>query len=76
MRAKTPSHDYSVYRPMTPAQQALADLEAAERGVTVRRVRFWLVAVATVALYLVAVMWMARTLESVFRSSKRLDQIR
>ena len=49
MRAKTPSHDYSVYRPMTPAQQALADLEAAERGVTVRRVRFWLVAVATVA---------------------------
>ena len=39
---------------MTPAQQALADLEAAERGVTVRRVRFWLVAVATVALYLVA----------------------
>src|ERR1700720_865292 len=39
---------------MTPAQQALADLEAAERGVTVRRVRFWLVAVAIVAFYLVA----------------------
>src|SRR3984893_18076900 len=39
---------------MTPAQQALADLEAADRGVTVRRVRFWLVAVAIVAFYLVA----------------------
>jgi phosphonate transport system permease protein len=54
MRAKTPPTITPVYRPMTPAQQALADLEAAERGVTVRRVRFWLVAVATVAFYLVA----------------------
>lgn len=39
---------------MTPAQQTLAALEAAERGLTGRRLRFWLIAAAIVAFYLVA----------------------
>jgi phosphonate transport system permease protein len=39
---------------MTPAQRALAELEAAERGLTARRVRFWLTAAAIVAFFLVA----------------------
>ncbi len=39
---------------MTPAQQTLADLDAAARGLTVRRVRFWLIALALVAFYIVA----------------------
>jgi phosphonate transport system permease protein len=39
---------------MTAAQQALADLEAAERGFTVGRISFWLTLAAIVAFYLVA----------------------
>jgi len=39
---------------MTPAQQRLANLEAAGRGTTIPRMRFWLIAATVVAFYLVA----------------------
>ena len=39
---------------MTPAQQRLANLEAAGRGMTIPRMRFWLIAATVVAFYLVA----------------------
>ncbi len=39
---------------MTPAQQALAGLEAGERGVTARRLRFWLAAATILVFYVVA----------------------
>src|SRR5580692_3404170 len=39
---------------MTPAQQKLAELEAAERGLTARRVRFWLSTLAVIAFFLLA----------------------
>jgi phosphonate transport system permease protein len=39
---------------MTPAQRVLAELEAAERGLTPRRVRIWLTTLAIVVFFLVA----------------------
>jgi phosphonate transport system permease protein len=39
---------------MTPAQQALVQLEAAERGITARRLRFWLTSVVIIVFFVLA----------------------